>query len=32
MALDGYNLDAILKKKKKNLYNRMTAAAGTNIY
>ncbi|KAM7355617.1 uncharacterized protein ACRADG_001627 isoform 2-T4 [Cochliomyia hominivorax] len=27
MALDGYNLDAILKKKKKNLYNRMTAAA-----
>uniref|UniRef100_A0A1I8QAD8 Uncharacterized protein n=1 Tax=Stomoxys calcitrans TaxID=35570 RepID=A0A1I8QAD8_STOCA len=27
MAIDGYNLDAILKKKKKNLYNRMTAAA-----
>lgn len=28
MAIEGYNLDAILKKKKRNLYNRMTAAAG----
>ncbi|XP_058987830.1 G-box-binding factor isoform X3 [Musca domestica] len=27
MAIEGYNLDAILKKKKRNLYNRMTAAA-----
>ncbi|XP_073840892.1 uncharacterized protein isoform X2 [Musca autumnalis] len=27
MAIEGYNLDVILKKKKRNLYNRMTAAA-----
>lgn len=26
ITVDGYNLDVILKKKKKNLYNRMHAA------